>query len=63
VSILDGDGQPFCDREADHAMFETIKVHLKEGIPVVETDNKINDPEFSANAVEMILDLIERAKR
>jgi uncharacterized protein (UPF0261 family) len=62
VSILDGDGQPFCDREADRAMFETIKVHLKEGIPVMEMDRNINDPEFSAKAVEMILDLIKRGK-
>ncbi len=63
VSILDGDGQPFCDREADRAMFETIKAHLNEGIPVVEMDRNINDPEFSAKAVEMILDLIKQARK
>jgi uncharacterized protein (UPF0261 family) len=63
VSILDGDGQPFCDREADRVMFETIKAHLNEGIPVVEMDRNINDPEFSAKAVEMILDLIKRARK
>jgi uncharacterized protein (UPF0261 family) len=63
VSILDGDGQPFCDREADRAMFETIKANLKEGIQVVEMDRNINDPEFSAKAVEMILDLIKQARK
>ena len=63
VSILDGDGQPFCDRDADKAMFDAIKANLKEGVTVVEMNNNINDPEFSARAVEMMLDLIEQAKR
>jgi uncharacterized protein (UPF0261 family) len=60
VSILDGDGQPFCDREADAAVFEAIKAGLKPDIPVVELDANINDPEFAAQAVEMMLDLIAR---
>jgi uncharacterized protein (UPF0261 family) len=60
VSILDGDGQPFCDREADRAMFDAIKRNLRPGIPVVEMGCNINDPEFAAKAVEMMLDLIAR---
>jgi uncharacterized protein (UPF0261 family) len=63
VSILDGDDQPFCDRQADKAMFDAIKANLKEGVTVVEMDNNINDTEFSAKAVEMMLELIERAKQ
>ncbi len=63
VSILDGDDQPFCDRQADRAMFDAIKANLKEGVAVVEMDNNINDPEFSAKAVEMMLELIEQAKQ
>jgi len=63
VSILDGDGEQFCDRETDKAMFDAIKASLKEGIPVVEMDNNINDPEFSAKAVDMMLDLIEQARQ
>ena len=58
VSILDGDGQLFCDREADQAMFEAIKAHVKPEIPVVEIDPNINDPEFSAKATAMMLELI-----
>ena len=61
VSILDGDGEPFCDREADRTMFDAIKSNVKESIPVVELDNNINDPEFSKKAVEMLLDLIKEA--
>ena len=61
VSILNGNGQPFCDREADRAMFNAIKANVKAGIPVIEMDNNINDPQFSAKAVEMMLDLIKQA--
>lgn len=58
VSILDGDGQPFCDREADGAMFEAIKRGLRKEIPIVELDVNINDASFSAKAVQMMLELI-----
>ena len=62
VSILDGDGEQFCDWEADQAMFDAIKENLDDGIPVVELDCNINDPEFAAKAVEMMLELIERER-
>jgi uncharacterized protein (UPF0261 family) len=61
VSILDGDGELFCDREADQAMFDALKAHLKKDIEVVDIDHNINDPQFSAKAVEMLLDLIGTA--
>lgn len=59
VSFLDGDGELFCDREADAAMFNAIKSNVKEGIPIVEVDYNINDPEFAAKSVQMMLDLIK----
>jgi uncharacterized protein (UPF0261 family) len=63
VSMLDGDGQPFCDRAADQAMFDAIRQNLRPGIPFVEVDRNINDPEFAARAVEWIIQLIQQAKR
>ncbi|MEK6247609.1 MAG: Tm-1-like ATP-binding domain-containing protein, partial [Planctomycetales bacterium] len=60
VSILDGEGERFCDREADQAMFDALTENLQEGIEIVRLDANINDPEFSTKAVEMMLDLIER---
>lgn len=63
VSILDGQGERFCDWETDKAMFQAIKSNLKKDIAVVEMDNNINDPEFSAKAVEMLLALIKQAKQ
>jgi uncharacterized protein (UPF0261 family) len=59
VSILDGDGQPFCDREADAAMFDVLKQNLRPEIPVVELDNNINDEAFASKAVAMMLELIK----
>ncbi len=61
VSILDGDGEPFCDREADMSMFNAIKSNVRQGIRVKELDKNINDPEFAEKAVEMLLDLIKEA--
>jgi uncharacterized protein (UPF0261 family) len=60
VSILDGDGELFCDREADQAMFDAIKENLNDGIEVVEIDCNINDAAFSAKAIEMMLELIAK---
>jgi uncharacterized protein (UPF0261 family) len=62
VSMLDAEGQPFCDRAADQAMFDAIKKNVKPGIPVVEVDLNINDPQFSAKAVDMMLELIRQKK-
>jgi uncharacterized protein (UPF0261 family) len=62
VSMLDGDGQPFCDREANRAMFGAIKANVNPGIPIVEVDLNINDPAFATKAVEMMLDLMKQRK-
>ena len=58
VSILDGEGEMFCDRDADQAMFDALKSNLRDDIEVVEIDCNINDEAFSTKAVEMMLDLI-----
>jgi uncharacterized protein (UPF0261 family) len=63
VSILDGDGQPFCDREADKAMFTTLRENLRPDIPVVELDANINDTAFAEKAVEMMLGLLQQRRR
>lgn len=62
VSILDGEGELFCDREADQAMFDTLKSKLRPDIEVQEIDCNINDPEFAAKAVEMMLALMQQKK-
>ena len=63
VSILDGDGQPFCDRDADEAMFGTLREHLNPAIPFVEMDANINDASFAQQAVAMLLQLVEARRK
>ena len=58
VSILDGDGELFCDRDADRAFGDALKVNLDEGILVREVDHNINDPAFAAAATALLLELI-----
>lgn len=58
VSILDGDGELFCDRAADRAFGEALKAHLDAGILVREVDYNINDPAFAAAAAALLLELI-----
>ena len=58
VSILDGEGERFCDRAADTALFTALKENLKPSIAVEEVDANINDKVFSARAVERMLELV-----
>ena len=58
VSILDGEGERFCDREADAALFNALKENLNPSIAVEEVDANINDKVFSARAVERMLELV-----
>ena len=60
VSMLDSPGGRFWDPQADQACFEAIKANLKPGIPVIEMDNNINDPEFSGKVAETLLDLLKK---
>ena len=63
VSILDGDGERFCDREADQAMFDALKSNLRSDVPVVEVDANINDPVFAETAVDTMLRWLQERKR
>lgn len=60
VSMLDSPGGDFWDPEADMACFEAIKKDLKPGIPVIELDNNINDPEFADKVAETLLAMLMR---
>ena len=54
VSQLDSPGGMFWDPAADAACYDTIKANVKQGIPVIELDCNINDPEFADKAVELL---------
>jgi len=62
VSMLDADGDRFCDRDADRAFFNAVRENVRNNIRVEELDANINAPEFSARAVEIMLELIAASK-
>ncbi len=55
ISIISAPGQPFHDPAADAALFEAIKQHLNPGIPLIELDCTINDPQFSKACADALL--------
>jgi len=59
VSMLDSPGGQFWDPEADAACFNAIKKSLQPGIPVLELDHNINDPEFSEAVAETLLAMLK----
>ena len=54
VSLIDAEGQPFFDQEADQALFDAIErtVVPTRDHRVVRVDANVNDPEFSAALVD-----------
>jgi uncharacterized protein (UPF0261 family) len=60
VSQLDSPGGAFWDPQADRACFEAIKKNLKPGIPVIEMDNNVNDPEFADKVAVTLLGMLEK---
>jgi uncharacterized protein (UPF0261 family) len=58
VSMLDSPGNAYWDPAADRACYDAIKTNAKPGIPVIELDNNINDPEFAAKAAETLLGML-----
>jgi uncharacterized protein (UPF0261 family) len=47
VSMIDAEGQPFHDPEADAALFQAIRSGLGANVELVEMDHNVNDPEFA----------------
>ena len=58
VSVISSEGQPFYDADADAALFGAIRANLKEGVPLVEMDCEINDPEFARACAEALLAML-----
>ena len=60
LSMIDSPGGPFWWPEADRALFESLKSHLRSDIPVIEMQCNINDAAFARRCAEVLLELIER---
>ena len=61
VSMLDSEGEPFWDPEADKAFRDALKANLREDIPVYELDANINDPEFAEAVANKLLEFLDQA--
>ena len=48
VSMIDAEGQPFHDPEADAALFSALRAGLDDRVELIELECNLNDPEFSA---------------
>jgi len=58
ISMLDAPGKEFWWPEADRALYDAIKKHLRSDIPVYEMDNNINDDEFADAVANKMLEFL-----
>lgn len=58
VSAIDKEGQPFHLPQADAALFDALRQHIKPPVELVELDMHINDPEFAAAMADRLLEML-----
>ena len=59
VSMIDVEGQPFYDAEADKVLFDTLRTELADSnVEIVELDTDINDKEFAIAAAKKLISLL-----
>jgi uncharacterized protein (UPF0261 family) len=59
-SLIDVEGGPLWDPEADLALIETLERELRDDIPVERVDLAVNDPEFGARVAQRFVELAEQ---
>ena len=62
VSMIDAEGQPFHDPEADEALFAALREGLGDRVELVEMDCNVNDPEFAAAMAAKLDEYMEEAR-
>lgn len=63
ISMIDKEGAPFHDPEADKALFYALREHVQPHVTVMELDLHINDPEFAATVADQLLHLLKADTR
>lgn len=56
VSDYDRPGRPFHDPQANRAWLDGLRAELRGNIPVIETENHINDPAFAERYADWMID-------
>jgi uncharacterized protein (UPF0261 family) len=59
VSLLDAEGQPFHDPQADAALFGALREGIGANVELHELDMNLNDPEFAAAMAERLHGYLE----
>jgi uncharacterized protein (UPF0261 family) len=63
VSMIDAEGQPFHDPEADEALFAALRDGLGDNVELIEMDANVNDPEFAAAMADKLDEYMNRSTR
>ena len=63
VSMIDAEGQPFYDPEADDALFATLRAGIGENVELIEMDTNVNDPEFAAAMADKLDEYMKRSSQ
>ncbi|OCH95266.1 hypothetical protein OBBRIDRAFT_788457 [Obba rivulosa] len=64
LSVLDVEGAPLRDSDADKALFQTVEDGLRDsGIKVVVHDKDINDKEFVAGMVDRLVHMMRMSRK
>jgi uncharacterized protein (UPF0261 family) len=58
VSMIDAEGQPFHDPDADTTLFDAIRSNLRDSVELVELDMHINDPAFGQAIADKLLTML-----
>lgn len=59
VSMMDKEGEPFYDPEANDALFKALREHTQPHITVKELNHHINDPAFAESVAEELLSILD----
>jgi uncharacterized protein (UPF0261 family) len=63
VSMIDAEGQPFHDPEADTALFDALRGGLDgSSVELVELDHNVNDEEFADAMVDRLDSYLKGAR-
>jgi uncharacterized protein (UPF0261 family) len=60
ISLLDKEGQPFHNPEADKALIDSLRENLEGRVKLIEMDLDINDDRFAAEAVNQLIKLLKK---
>jgi uncharacterized protein (UPF0261 family) len=63
VSMIDVEGQPFHDPEADRVLFDTLRTHVKAPVELHELETPINEDTFALAMAKRLVSMMEESKQ